>query len=122
MDETPVYLRRRASQVLRAVRQASYPLHAPLTITAYAVGGEPIDFATAAAADYEPIAVGDAWGRPWDTTWFRIAGAVPDAWAGRHVVLRVELGGVHAGVGFGVEGLLWSADGDPRCGVSARHR
>ena len=32
--------------------------------------------------DLAPFAVGQRWGAPWGTTWFRFEGEVPAAWAG----------------------------------------
>ncbi|HEY8952995.1 MAG TPA: alpha-mannosidase 2C1, partial [Candidatus Dormibacteraeota bacterium] len=52
----------------------------PLELTAFCVRGEPISYADAIRAEFTPIAVGDAWGPPWSTTWFRVRGSVPAAW------------------------------------------
>src|SRR5689334_24317528 len=65
----------------RAYRDRLYPAAAApvadVSVTAWDVGGEPVPFAVAARASYRPFAVGEAWGRPWDTTWFRVEGRVP---------------------------------------------
>ncbi|HLH29101.1 MAG TPA: hypothetical protein VKW77_09295, partial [Acidimicrobiales bacterium] len=67
-----------------------------------------------------PFAVGDPWGPPWDTTWFRLRGRVPEEWAGRPVRLGFAVG--NAGeTGFGAEALLFR-DGAPVQGLSPNHR
>lgn len=89
----------------------------PLDVAAWTVGGEPVPFAEAAAATYEPVAIGTPWGRPWDTVWFRVTGAVPAGWrgegapAGTRAELVVDLGFTGAGPGFQAEGTAWTTDG-----------
>ena len=91
-----------------------------LEVAAHHVHGEPIAAAAAFAAAYEPFALGDAWGPAWDTTWFRLRGRVPAAWAGHEVHLGFAVG--HAGeTGFGAESLLYH-DGHPVQGLSPNHR
>lgn len=112
--------RARIEDVVRTiVRPAIYPATAPFDITAHHVHGEPISAAEAAERTYEPFAVGDAWGPPWDTTWFRFHGTVPDAWAGREVVARIELG-AGVGPGFSAEALIWRG-GEPVHGLHRLH-
>jgi alpha-mannosidase len=48
--------------------------------------GEPVPFAVARGATYEPCRVGERWGPPWGTAWFRLTGAVPDESARRSVL------------------------------------
>jgi alpha-mannosidase len=89
----------------------------PLDVAAWTVGGEPVPFAQAAAATYEPHPIGEPWGRPWDTVWFRVTGAVPAEWrgeaapAGTRAELVVDLGFTGAGPGFQAEGTAWTTDG-----------
>ncbi|MFE5334509.1 alpha-mannosidase [Isoptericola sp. NPDC056573] len=89
----------------------------PLDVAAWTVGGEPVPFADAVAATYAPFALGSPWGRPWDTTWFHVTGAVPAEWsgdaapAGTRVELVVDLGFTGAGPGFQAEGTAWTPDG-----------
>ena len=92
----------------------------PLEVAAFHVHGEPVTAAEAFAADYEPFAVGGAWGPAWDTTWFRLRGAVPPEWAGRQVALGFAIGGAGS-TGFGAEALVWR-DGRPVQGLSPNHR
>jgi alpha-mannosidase len=97
----------------------------PLAVEAHHVGGEPIAYEQARLRPYQPFAVGDPWGPAWGTTWFRLSGHVPPAWAGDEVVLRLEHahrgGGEHREDGAaGGESLVW-LDGVPRWGMSSCH-
>ncbi len=93
---------------------------ADLEVGAYHVHGEPVGVEAAMAAPYEPFAVGEAWGPAWDTTWFRLRGAIPPAWHDREVHLGFVIG--NAGeTGFGAEALLYQ-DGRPVQGLSPNHR
>ncbi len=92
----------------------------PLDVAAYHVLGEPVSITEALAADFEPFAVGDAWGPPWDTTWFRLRGTIPMHWATKQVALGFGIGGAGS-TGFGAEALLWR-DGQPVQGLSPNHR
>ncbi len=57
-----------------------------------------------------PFDVGNAWGEPWGTTWFRLFGDVPDSWTQRSRSSRVEaiidLGFTQDPPGFQAEGLV----------------
>jgi len=92
---------------------------AALDLTAFCVRGEPISYAEAVRGSFAPIAVGDAWGPPWSTTWFRVRGSVPPAWAGQKVVALFDLGFL-AQTGFTCEALSWK-DGVPWRGVDPNH-
>lgn len=58
-------------------------------------------------ADWRPIAVGDPWGGPDITAFFRRSLTIPDAWAGQPAILRFYVGG---------DSLL-SLDGQPYHGL-----
>ncbi|WP_166879665.1 glycoside hydrolase family 38 C-terminal domain-containing protein [Salinibacterium sp. ZJ450] len=76
--------------------------------------GEPVSFAHAVAQPFEPVEAGCAWGKPWGTTWFKVAGTVPAEWADAadaRVQLVVDLGFDSAQPGFQSEGLVFSASG-----------
>ncbi|WP_328580658.1 alpha-mannosidase [Streptomyces sp. NBC_00370] len=102
----------RLSRTLRErVRPAVHPLRLPLDVAVWEAPGEPVPVADALGADHTPTSVGEPWGRPWSTTWFRLRGTVPPAWAGRHVEIHADLGFDRSSVGFQAEGLAYTADG-----------
>ncbi|HET7467201.1 MAG TPA: alpha-mannosidase [Candidatus Dormibacteraeota bacterium] len=90
-----------------------------LELTAFVVRGEPIPYAAAMQGDFKPFRVGDPWGPPWSTTWFRVRGRVPDEWAGRPVIAVIDLGW-HLPTGFSCEALAWK-DGRAWRGVDPNH-
>ncbi|HXA30477.1 MAG TPA: glycoside hydrolase family 38 C-terminal domain-containing protein [Candidatus Angelobacter sp.] len=110
MHANPELTRARARRLLDAfLRPAVYGAAVGLGVEALHVHGAPIGVAQARAGRFEPFAVGDRWGAPWDTTWLRLRGSVPAEWAGAEVVARIGLG--FAGqTGFGAEALLWRGD------------
>ncbi|HVK36298.1 MAG TPA: glycoside hydrolase family 38 C-terminal domain-containing protein, partial [Microlunatus sp.] len=85
----------------------------PLSLQAWPVPDEPVPFAEAVASEYEPVAAGTHWGRPWSTLWLHVQGAVPPAWSdvpGTRVEIAIDLG-FTGGPGFNAEGLAWRPDG-----------
>ncbi|CAM5414520.1 hypothetical protein SPURM210S_01217 [Streptomyces purpurascens] len=56
-------------------------------------------------------------GRPvgcsWGTSWFRVTGTVPEAWAGKTVEAILDLGFDENMPGFQCEGLVYRPDGTP---------
>ena len=95
----------------------------PLEVAAWHVPGEPVPPADGLAAEYQPFAVGTAWGRPWGTTWFSCRGQVPAEWAGRDVAAVIDLGFEGGGgPGFTAEGLIYLPDGRPVRGLHPRQR
>jgi alpha-mannosidase len=66
------------------------------------------------------IAVGDRWGPPWATTWFRFSGDVPGSWAGRRVEAVLDLGFHPDAAGFQCEGLVVDDAGRPVQGIHPR--
>jgi alpha-mannosidase len=107
--------------IAEVVRPAVHPDRRPFEVAAYHVHGEPISVAEAQRATFAPFEVGQAWGAPWDTTWFRLRGTVPPEWAGAEVAALVHLGGKRM-VGFSAEGLIWDPTGKPVQGLHHRHR
>ncbi|QLD11397.1 alpha-mannosidase [Microbacterium oleivorans] len=103
---------------------AVHPDSRPLTVTHWEAPGEPVPFADAASGDYRPITAGDAWGRPWGTTWFRVTGEAPRAWVEVAATERarlevvVDLGFTIGQPGFQCEAMVWSADGRPLRGIA----
>jgi alpha-mannosidase len=90
-----------------------------MEVSAWHVGGEPVPAAAAIPglddsafrADYRPFAVGERWGRPWDTTWFRLRGSVPRPARGRRTELLIDFGWADTMPGFQAEALAYRADG-----------
>ncbi|WP_424211458.1 alpha-mannosidase [Streptomyces sp. BI20] len=105
------------------VRPAVYPAAVPLEISAWtAPGREPVPVAEGLAAEHTPVAVGDAWGAPWDTTWFKVTGEVPADWAGREVEARIDLGFDERMPGFQCEALVYRPDGTPVKAINPRNQ
>ncbi|WP_216589737.1 alpha-mannosidase [Streptomyces brasiliscabiei] len=95
------------------IKPAIYAASAPFEVEAWQAPGEPVPFAEAAAASYTPFAMDTPWGPPWGTTWFRMRGQVPAAWAGRRVEAVIDLGFVGDWPGNQAEALVHLADGTP---------
>jgi len=83
----------------------------PLELTAFCVRGEPISYAEAIRGEFVPIKVGDPWGQPWSTTWFRVRGRVPEHGVVQRVIAVFDLG-FDGPTGFTCEALAWK-DGKP---------
>ncbi|GGU14295.1 alpha-mannosidase [Streptomyces daghestanicus] len=100
------------------VRPAVYPESVPLEAAVWHAPGEPVPVAEGLAAGYGPVAVGARWGAPWGTSWFRVTGTVPEAWAGRTVEALLDLGFDDGMPGFQCEGLVYRPDGTPVKGLN----
>ncbi len=76
--------------------------------------GEPVPFEEAKAASYKPIEVGAAWGKPWETVWFRLDVDVPELVLDGDDRLEVvfDLGWFDHSAGFQCEGLVRSESGE----------
>ncbi|UNX56277.1 glycosyl hydrolase-related protein [Georgenia sp. TF02-10] len=106
--------------LLERLVPAVYSGAVPVEVAAVHLPGEPVPAAEAIAMAYTPFAVGERWGPPWSTTWFRLTGRVPEAMRGRRVELLVDLGFEGSGPGFRSEGLAYTADAVPIKGVEPR--
>ncbi|MEU3859495.1 glycoside hydrolase family 38 C-terminal domain-containing protein [Streptomyces sp. NPDC028722] len=104
------------------IRPAVYPESVPLQVAVWHAPGEPVPVAEGLAAEPEPIAVGARWGAPWGTSWFRVTGTVPAAWAGRTVEALLDLGFDENLPGFQCEGLVHRPDGTPVKGLNPRNQ
>ncbi|MDX6356586.1 MAG: alpha-mannosidase, partial [Streptomyces sp.] len=89
-----------AAFLAERLRPALYPQRLPMDVGAWHIPGEPVPAEVALRAEYTPFAVGEPWGRPWATTWFRVEATVPERWAGRRVEALIDLG-ADGGDGFG---------------------
>ncbi|GAA3346837.1 glycoside hydrolase family 38 C-terminal domain-containing protein [Amorphoplanes nipponensis] len=112
-------------RLIRALRDRIRPaLTRPvgtLEVAAWDVGGEPVGAATGLRAPYRPFAIGQPWGRPWDTTWFRVRATVPDPPPG-DLELVVDLGWRDDSMpGFQAEALAYDADGTVLKAVQPRN-
>jgi alpha-mannosidase len=103
------------------IRPSVHRRRCSLEVAALHVHGEPISAAEALGRHFESFAVGRPWGGRWDTTWFRLRGAIPDDWAGEEVAALVHLGG-DTTVGFTAEGQIWDREGRPIQGLHHKHR
>ncbi|MFE9675147.1 alpha-mannosidase [Streptomyces sp. NPDC006259] len=95
------------------IKPAVYAATVPFEVEAWQAPGEPVSFAEAAAAPYEPFAMDTPWGPPWGTTWFRMRGRVPAEWAGKRVEAVIDLGFVGGWPGNQAEALVHLTDGTP---------
>ncbi|WP_375400546.1 alpha-mannosidase [uncultured Amnibacterium sp.] len=93
------------------IRPAVYRDAAPVSIAAWAVDGEPVPFHVAAGQRYTDFAIGEPWGRPWDTVWFDVRGTVPADWDPAEAELVVDLGFTEGMPGFQAEGTVYRPDG-----------
>jgi alpha-mannosidase len=104
------------------IRPAVYPESVPLEVAVWHAPGEPVPVAEGLAAPGEPMTVGTRWGAPWGTSWFRVTGVVPEAWAGRTVEALLDLGFDENMPGFQCEGLVYRPDGSPVKGLNPRNQ
>ncbi|MEU8652706.1 glycoside hydrolase family 38 C-terminal domain-containing protein [Streptomyces sp. NPDC048737] len=95
------------------IKPAVYAATVPLDVEVWQARGEPVPFAQAAAAPYEPFVMGTSWGPPWGTTWFLMRGRVPAEWAGRRVEAVIDLGFTEDWPGNQAEALVHLTDGTP---------
>src|SRR2546423_4778279 len=105
MHDDRVLVERRLDRILaERVRPAKYAATVPLELAVWHVPDEPVPVTDALAATYEPVRIGEPWGRPWSTSWLRATGTVPAEWAGRRVEAVVDLGFTRRGTGRAGEG------------------
>ncbi len=102
------------------IRPHIYGATAALDIQVWHVPGEPVPVEDALAATYTKAAVGDTWGPPWGTSWFRFHGSVPADWDGKPAEAVIDLG-FGGGPGFSAEGLAYTPEGEPIKGLSPRN-
>ncbi|MYV56785.1 alpha-mannosidase, partial [Streptomyces sp. SID3212] len=104
------------------IRPAVYPESIPLDVAVWDAPGEPVPVEEGLAGPVRPAAVGDRWGAPWATSWFRVSGTVPERWAGRTVEAILDLGFDENMPGFQCEGLVYRPDGSPVKGLNPRNQ
>lgn len=106
-DDRTIIESRLRRLVAERITPARYGARVSLDVSRWEAPGEPVSAAEAATKVYEPFAVGESFGRPWGTTWFRMSATVPDSWAGEAVAAIIDLGFTNS-PGFQSEGLLWA--------------
>ncbi|MEU6824244.1 glycoside hydrolase family 38 C-terminal domain-containing protein [Streptomyces atriruber] len=104
------------------IRPAVYPASVPLDVAVWNAPGEPVPVAEGLAAEPTATAVGEKWGAPWGTSWFRVTGTVPKEWAGKTVEAILDLGFDENMPGFQCEGLVYRPDGTPVKGLNPRNQ
>ncbi|WP_030440478.1 alpha-mannosidase [Actinoplanes subtropicus] len=123
MHDDRVLVERRLDRVLtQRIRPAVHGDRVPLDLEVWHVPGEPVPVADALGAAFVPFKVGDRWGRPWGTSWFRATGEVPASWAGRRVEAVFDLGWISDWPGGQAEGLVHDAEGRPIKGINPRNQ
>ncbi|MFF3748845.1 alpha-mannosidase [Streptomyces sp. NPDC002018] len=123
MHDDRIQVEGRLERALRQfIRPARYAAREPLALSVLRVPGEPVAVDGALTGAYTPFAVGTEWGSPWSTSWFRLEGTVPEAWAGRRVEAVIDPGFTGEGPGFQAEGLVYDAAGVPLKGIHPRNR
>ncbi|MGI8881105.1 MAG: alpha-mannosidase [Jatrophihabitans sp.] len=113
MHDDRLLIEGRLRRSLQRIEDAVYSDPAPVELARWDAPGEPVPVAEGLTAQYTPTQVGDRWGPPWGTAWFRARGTVPQSFAGRAVELRLDLGFDVLRTGFQVEGLVYLPDGSP---------
>ncbi|NDL55508.1 alpha-mannosidase [Phytoactinopolyspora mesophila] len=103
--------------VRERIQTARYRRTAPLTVEAWAVPDEPVPFDDAVGQAYGPAAVGEPWGKPWETVWFHVTGQIPVEWAASDGAEQcsfevvIDLGFSEANPGFQAEATAYTPDG-----------
>lgn len=95
----------------------------PLAAAVWTAPGEPVPFAEASRARFEPVPLGWRWGRAWSTAWFHITGEVPREWReapppGTRLEVLIDFGYNRSRTGFQAEGLAYRPDGTPIKAIS----
>jgi alpha-mannosidase len=120
-DERALLEERLNRTLKERIKPVLYSHSEPVELSVWHAPGEPVPVAEALAASYEPARVGDPWGPPWSTSWFKLTAQVPPEWAGKQVEVVVDLGFTHPGPGFQAEGLAYNAAGEPVKGIEPRN-
>ncbi|MFF5083276.1 alpha-mannosidase [Actinoplanes sp. NPDC000266] len=121
-DDIPLTVGRATRVLAERIRPAVHTGSVPLEAEFHSLPGEPIPPAEGLALSYEPYTVGTPWGPAWNTTWFRLRGAVPAEWRGRHVEVVVDLGFDGNMPGFQCEALVYRPDGSPVKSLNPRNQ
>ncbi|PZE82178.1 glycoside hydrolase family 38 C-terminal domain-containing protein [Curtobacterium sp. MCBD17_032] len=121
-DDIPLTIGRARRVLDERILPAVHATAVPLDTAWHELPGEPIAPTEGLALTFEPYEVGTPWGAAWGTTWFRLSGTVPTAWAGQRVEAVVDLGFDKNMPGFQCEGLVYLADGTPVKSINPRNQ
>ncbi|WP_117213850.1 alpha-mannosidase [Allorhizocola rhizosphaerae] len=122
MHDDRLMVEGRLERALRErIRPAVNQAPVPLDIAAWVSPNGPVSIGTGIGAPFKPAAVGDSWGAPWATVWFRFTGQVPAHWRGRTVEAVIDLGFALDRPGFSAEGLAYRPDRTPIKGLNPRN-
>jgi alpha-mannosidase len=121
-DDIPLTIGRARRVLDERITPAVHATAVSLDTAWHELPGEPIAPAEGLALTFEPYEVGTPWGAAWGTTWFRLSGTVPPAWAGRRVEAVIDLGFDENMPGFQCEGLVYLADGTPVKSINPRNQ
>ncbi len=102
-------------RIRRELTERVLPLVHPARVPLEVEAGPSLD-------EVAPFAVGERWGPPWGTTWFRFTGEVPASWSGRRVEALIDLGFRLDTPGFQCEGLVRDGKGRPVQGIHPRRQ
>jgi alpha-mannosidase len=93
------------------LRGLVYTQRAPVALSVFDAPGR-IPYAEAMQGTYHPSEVGDVFGPPWSTHWFRVEIAIPSDWAGKEVHFLWDSSS---------EAAIWQ-DGQPLQGLTGSER
>ncbi len=83
-----------------------------LNLKAYVVvSDDPIDFNTLKDQKWSEIDVGTAWGKQWQSAWFKFVGKIPHEWKNREIVAVIDTGS---------EACLFDDKGNPILGLTSQ--
>ena len=108
MPDFKRYTVHQLGQALESIRGAVYTVVGQLDLCAYCTP-EPVPFAEKQSGEERILSPGDKWGDLFDCAWFHFTGRVPEAAAGRHVVLLIDVNG---------EMCVFDSDGVPARGLT----
>ena len=116
-DDSALVERRLRRELGERLMPAMYSRSVPFEVTAWEAPGEPVPYEEAVAAlraEGRPFRIGDHYGRPWGTTWFRLTADVPADWAAPGLEAVIDLGFHPDAAGFQSEGIVWAPGTDGR--------
>src|SRR5690625_388040 len=115
MHDNGAHLRAQAERFLRErLRPAVYRDRERVELARWDVPDEPVPAVEAIAQECAPYTLGQAGGRPWGTTWFRVRGTVPHRWTVEQDAepeLIVDVGFNDVQTGFQAEATAYTRDG-----------